>query len=511
MWKKYEMNSINVPSFTGLNSSPKSSHRVKGKLLSFLFIPTDIASLVYFRIAFGGIMLWEVIHYCQYDVIKRYYLDPKFLFTYYGFDWVHPWPGDGMYYHFIALGVLSLFIILGLFYRVSALLFFLGFTYVFLLDQTHYLNHFYFVSIISFLMIFIPANRSFSIDARLHPTIRSDTAPAWALWVLRAQMGIVYFYGGLAKLNGDWLHALPFQLTLPAISNVPLISSFSAWEWIAYFVSYTGLLFDLFVVPLLLWRKTRLFAFCWALAFHITNTFLFSIGIFPLFSIAATALFFPPDWPRRFIRRFWGSVSKEKRAKKTHPHPVSSVTASLQRGQRVTMVLLGIFFAFQLLLPLRHHLYPGEVSWTEEGHYLSCRMMLRRKIAAARFFATDPVNNKSWEINVRDYLNRWQSQEMIKRPDMILIFSHHLAKELRKQGYEQIEIRAKVFVSLNARKPHYMVDPTVDLGSQPRSIIPAKWIMPLVEPRPTREQIKDFLEKLINLMNSKHRQKEQTQ
>ncbi|HZX13320.1 MAG TPA: HTTM domain-containing protein [Thermodesulfobacteriota bacterium] len=505
------MNSLTQYFVMLLNLSRESFKSIKIFQLSRLFTPVDIASLVYFRIVFGAIMFWEVIRYFQYDGIKRYYLDPKFLFTYYGFEWIKPWPGDGMYYHFLALGVLSLFIILGLFYRVSALLFFLGFTYVFLLDQTRYLNHFYFVSIVSFLMIFIPAQRAFSIDARLRPTIRSDTAPAWALWVLRAQMGIVYFYGGLAKLNGDWLHALPFQLSLPAIANFPLISSFFTWEWMAYFVSYAGLLFDLLVVPLLLWQRTRIFAFCWAVAFHLTNAFLFNIGIFPWFSIAATALFFPPDWPRRFIGRLWGSVSKKRGAKKTHPHPVSPVTASLQRGQRVTIVLLGIYFAFQLLVPLRHHLYPGEVSWTEEGHYLSWRMMLRRKIAAARFFATDPVNNKSWEINVRDYLNRWQSEEMIKRPDMILIFSHHLAKELRKQGYEQIEIRAKVFVSLNARKPQYMVDPTVDLGSQPRSITPAKWIMPLVEPRPTREQIKDFLEKLINLMNSKHGQKEQTQ
>src|SRR3972149_5069871 len=208
------MNEFTHSFFTGANPSPEFSHRAITKLLSFFFKPIDIASLVYFRIAFGGIILWEVIRYFQYDRIKRYYLEPKFLFTYYGFDWEHPWPGEGLYYHFLALGVHSLFIMLGFFYRVSTFLFFLGFTYVFLLDQTHYLNHFYFVSLVSFLMIFIPAHRAFSIDAWRRQAIRSETAPAWALWILRAQMGIVYFYGGLAKLNFDWLHGEPMRIWL---------------------------------------------------------------------------------------------------------------------------------------------------------------------------------------------------------------------------------------------------------------------------------------------------------
>jgi len=504
------MNKITRSFVTGVDFSPEFSNMVKAKLLNSLFKPTDIASLVYFRIAFGGIMLLEVIRYFQYDRIKRYYLEPKFLFTYYGFDWVHPWPGDGLYYHFLALGVLSFFIMLGLFYRVSAFLFFLGFTYIFLLDQTHYLNHFYFVSLVSFLMIFVPANRAFSIDAWRRADIRSETAPAWALWILRAQMGIVYFYGGLAKLNSDWLHGEPMRMWLAERAYYPYVGWLFTQEWMAYFFSYGGLLLDLLVVPLLLWQKTRIFAFCWAVAFHLSNAYLFRIGIFPWFSIAATTLFFSPDWPRLFVRWCWGLFSKEKHPKEIHKHLVSNVTAQLHPGHRITIVLLGIYFAIQILVPLRHHLYPGNVSWTEEGHNFSWMMKLRSKKAKAKFFATDPLTDMTWEINILDYLTYKQRNTMDTRPGMILNLSHNLAKGLRKQGYEQIEIRAEVWASLNGRKLQLLVDPTVNLAAQPSSLLPAKWIIPLIEPFPTREQRNDYIKKLTNRMNPLRRQNEET-
>ena len=153
-----------------------------------LFRQVDIASLVFFRIAFGTVMLWEVFRYLRGDRIYRYWIDPSFHFTYPFFGWVHPWPGEGMILHFYLLGVLSVLIIVGLFYRLSMALFFLGFTYVFLLEQAQYLNHFYFVSLVSFLMIFVPAHRRFSIDARRRPGIRVSTTPARPLWILRAQV-----------------------------------------------------------------------------------------------------------------------------------------------------------------------------------------------------------------------------------------------------------------------------------------------------------------------------------
>ena len=263
-----------------------------------LFAPIDIASLVCFRIAFGALMIWETWRYIDRGWVARYYIEPTFHFTYFGFGWVKPWRDDWMHVHFYALGVLAVMIMAGLFYRVSVTLFFLGFTYVFLLDQARYLNHFYLISLLSFLLIFVPAHRAFSLDALLRPSTLSDTAPLWALWIFRAQLAIVYFYAGLAKINRDWLRGEPLREWLGDRTDFFLIGPLFTEEWMVYLFSYGGLFLDLLVVPFLLWGPTRPYAFAAALAFHLLNAELFPIGIFPWLAIAATLLFFPPEWPR---------------------------------------------------------------------------------------------------------------------------------------------------------------------------------------------------------------------
>ena len=449
-----------------------------------LFAPVDIASLVYFRIAFGALMLIEVWRYFHYGWIARYYIDPIFYFKYYGFGWVHPWPGDWMYVHFLALGVLAVCVMLGLWYRTAMALLFLGFTYVFLLDQTNYLNHFYLISLFTLIMTFAPAHRAFSVDAARHPEIRADTAPAWALWLLRAQMGIAYFYAGVAKLNGDWLRGEPMRIWLANRTHFPIIGRLFTQEWMVYFFSYGGLLLDLCIVPLLLWRRTRPFAFAAALVFHLTNAELFQIGIFPWFALAATLLFFEPDWPRfrwlraKLLRTRWASTPQVSGG----ALDTAGAVRSLRASERFVLAAMAIYLGIQLLLPLRHFIYPGNVSWTEEGHRFSWHMMLRTKNAKAGFFATDPATGQTWEIDPAEHLTRRQAREMKTRPDMILQFAHYVARLKRAEGYPHIQVRARIMASLNGRRPQLLVDPNVDLASVRRSVLPASWIISLTEP-----------------------------
>ena len=439
---------------------------------SRLFAPVDVASLVFFRVAFGALMLRELlwVYYAQ-GWVERYWIEPTFYFTYYGFGWVAPWPGYGMHLHFWALGALALCILLGLWYRISAALFFLGFTYVFLLDQTQHLNHFYFISLLSLLMVFVPAHRAFSVDARRRPALRSDSAPAWTIGLLRFQIGIVYFFGGVAKLNADWLRGEPMRYHLAQSTDFPLLGRWFTEEWMVYFISYGGLLLDLFVVPFLLWRRTRPLAFAAASAFHLINSRLFTISIFPWLMIAATTLYFSADWPRRLVAR-WRPGARTREA------PVTRAEA----GSRVTLALLVAWVAVQTLLPLRYHVYPGDPSWTYEGHRFSWSMMLRSAVTRSRFFATDPVRQATWEVDPLDYLTPAQADKMARTPDMILQFAHHVADELRARGHETIEVRAQVAMSLNGRRPQLLIDPAVDLAAQPRTLMPAPWILPLEVP-----------------------------
>lgn len=443
-----------------------------------LFAPVDIAALVYFRILFGAILLADAIVFFKNGWIAMEFIRPRFHFTYYGFEWLHPLPPAGMYALFTILGLAAFCILIGFAYRISAIVFFLGFTYVFLLEEALYLNHYYFVSLVSLLMIFVPAHRKLSVDAWLRPRIASEFAPAWSLWILRAQMGFVYFYGGVAKLNFDWLQGWPLRLWLPNdLRNFPVLSAFRHEVWLAMFFSYSGLFLDLFAVPLLLWRKTRPWMFTALALFHLTNLNLFDIGIFPWFATAMTALYFDPDWPRRSIAWIVRRLGRS-------PAPAPAAPAALPvRFRTATTVGIAAYAAIQVLLPLRHWLYPGNVAWTEQGHRFSWRMKLHDKQGSMAFLLTDPETGASWEANIPHYLPRWQYAEMALRPDMILQFAHYLADRETKPGHRRLEVRAEINLSLNGRREQPMIDPNVDLAATQRSLFPASWITELTAPR----------------------------
>jgi len=443
-----------------------------------LFQPVDIASIVFFRIAFGIIMLISVYRYFKYDWIRKFWLDAHFHFTYLGFDWVRPWPDNGMYIHFICLGVLAVFITVGFLYRISTFLFFIGFTYIFLLDKATYLNHYYLVCLVSFLMIFVPANRLLSVDSFLKPEIKSNTVSTWSLWLLRFQIGLVYFFSGLAKTNPDWLRGEPMRHWM--INSVYLVPSYIGYlfsqEWFVYLATYFGLLLDLCVVPLLLWKPTRIFALCAAYVFHILNWQLFNIGIFPWFMMSATLLFLAPSWPR-----FGGRLLSMVRYQKISDYKFSDLTLF----RKFLLCFFVVYIIVQLFLPLRHYLYPNIDRWTEIGQRYSWRMLLRSKRGKINFVAIDPEAGKFWEVNLYDFLTPWQIKKMKIRPHMIHQFSIFLRDYYQKNGYEKIKIYVNAKNSLNYRRPQWLVDPGLDLSSQPRTFFTSEdWIVPLFEPLP---------------------------
>ena len=463
------------------------------RLCAALFKPVDISFLVFFRILFGGIMVWEVYRYFTYGWIARYFVHPVVNFTYYGFSWVKPWPGQGMYIHFFILGLAAACVSVGFLYRIATPVFFLAFTYVFLLDQTRYLNHLYLICLISFLMCFLPAERAFSVDALLRRKIRSDVVPAWTLWLLRAQVGIPYFYGGIAKLNSDWIHGgEPMRTWLSPLTGMPALGHIFKAEWVVYSFVIGGLMLDLLVVPLLLWRRTRPFAFAAAVVFNLINAVIFEIGIFPWLMLGALLIFFPPDLVRRFARAFMSpgeafpaaessqASASRKTIAETNSYP------SFSSSQKLVAGLLAAYFAVQVFLPLRHYLYPGNVSWTEEGHNFSWHMKLRTKVGEAVFTVTHPGSGQTWTIKPEEHLESHQVMKMITKPDLILLFGHHLAEEKRREGYENVEVRARVMVSLNGRQPQLLIDPNVDLAKEDVSLLPARWIVPLTTPLGSR-------------------------
>ena len=201
---------------------------MKPALSRILFRPIDPASLAAFRVLFGLLMLVSAGRFFANGWIDRFFVQPSFHFKYWGFSWVKAGPPWAMYLAFGVLAALAALVTLGLFYRVAIVLFFLLFTYLQLIDVTLYLNHYYLVSLLALLLVFVPAHATWSLDARLRPRSMTvpATVPAFALYALRFQVAVVYTSAGLAKLQSDWLlEAQPLNLWLTSLTDFPAARS----------------------------------------------------------------------------------------------------------------------------------------------------------------------------------------------------------------------------------------------------------------------------------------------
>ena len=404
-------------------------------------------------------MFVEISRYLVKGRFHQLWVEPEYHFKYYGFEWIQPLPAVGMYALASVILVAAAFFTVGFLYRLSAITFAIGFTYLFLLDQAKFMNHFYLICLLAWISIFLPADQLLALNRKK----RSHTAPAWTLYLLRFQVGIVYFFGGIAKLNHDWLRGDPMRSWLINRADWPVFGEFFQTPFAPYFFSYGGLIFDLLVVPALLWKRTRVPAFFVAVLFHVMNSHLFSIGIFPWMAIALTALFFTPSWPRKVLR-------------KPTPH---LVVYEPKTHRKYLLPLLVAYAMFQVLIPLRHLLYPGNVSWTEEGHRFSWHMMLRSKtVVANSFVVIHPESGSIWKLDPSEYLSRRQHRKMLTRPDMIQQFCAHIAELMESKGFRNCSVRAVVYCSLNNHEPALLVDPEANLASVPRNLSHASWILP---------------------------------
>ncbi|MDX1520234.1 MAG: HTTM domain-containing protein [Anaerolineae bacterium] len=449
---------------------------LKSRLLMLtekLVQPVDGASLAGFRILFGLIMVYETYRYFAFDRIARYYVEPQFYFTYELFPWVRPWPEPWIYVHFIILGVASLGLMLGLFYRLSAYIFLLTYSYIFLMDKAQHNNHYYLIILLGFLLLFVDGQRVASLDNWRRRGSRwpdGHLVPFWNVFILRAQIFIVYFYAGIAKLNGDWLALEPMRSWLHNRADYPLVGQFFTTEVGAIFFAYGGLIFDLSIGFLLLWRRTRLLGFVGLLFFHLMNKWLFSIGVFPYMMIATTILFVDPSWPRRFLRLPVPQISSNSWLERTKPY------------RPAVAAFVGLYLLIQVLVPFRHWLYPGEVSWNEEGHRFSWHMKLRSKQAGLTFYVTDPATNEVWQIDASQVVSDRQYGKMATRPDMILQFAHYMRDQFQATGeIENPIIQVEAWASLNGRPFQRFIDHTVDLAQQPAPRIFGHydWVLPL--------------------------------
>lgn len=444
-------------------------------LMIWLRQPVDASSVILFRIAFGVVLAGWAWNYLSTGRVTRLYIEPKFHFPYGGFEWVQPLPGSWMYAPFVLLLVLALLIAAGLFYRVATILFAVGITYVFLLERTNYQNHYYLVCLVAWTLTLLPLNRLVAGDVWRGVVKEQAFVSRWVLVILQFHIAVPYFYGGVAKITPDWLLGQPMGIYLESKANWPFIGPWLASSWAGVLFSYGGLLFDLAIVPLLIWKRTRMLAFLAAVAFHLSNAVLFSIHIFPWFMILATTLFFSPDWVRRLLA---SGRRKDEDATSFH-----SNAPNQSKGESMLIYGFVCYAVFHLFWPLRCQLYQEETSWTERAHLFSWRMMLRAKEVGLGYAIRDPETGAVKNINHAEYLDPEQAEKFGRDPHNILSFARFIARTNRLPSGKTPEVYAFVAASLNGRKPQLMIDPNVNLaGLTTKEVRDGKWIMPLVEP-----------------------------
>lgn len=443
---------------------------------------TSSSPLAVFRFFFGLLMSVSIIRFWTKGWIEELYLEPTFHFSYYGFEWVKP-IGDFTYFIFLICLLSSFFIAVGLKYRYSIIVFFLSFTYIELMDKTTYLNHYYFVSILSFLMIFLPANASFSVDNLIEKKSYKKI-PKWSVDCIKLLISIVYIYAAIAKMNSDWLiDAMPLKIWLTSNYDLPLLGDLFQKNWVHYFMSWSGMFYDLFIPFLLLYSKTRIFAFFLVIAFHLLTKILFPIGMFPYIMIISALIFFSPNFHNKIIYYLKSILCKITGLS----FKIIKIDIYSVQKERAITLLICCFFLVQILVPFRYIFYPGELLWTEQGYRFSWRVMLIEKTAETSFRIVNPNDNKSITVINSHYLTDFQEKQMSFQPDMILEYAHFLGNEFKWFGNaDDVHVFVDSYVSLNGRKSQRFINNSVNLYSEKKSFRNKKWILPL------NDEIKGF-------------------
>ncbi len=444
-------------------------------LRHFLFKKIDNSGLLLFRMIFGILICLECYGAIATGWIRRTLIEPKFTFTFIGFEWLQPLPGNGMYFYYFIMGTLGLLVAAGYKYRWSMIAFTVLWTATYLMQKSSYNNHYYLLILISFIMCFLPANRGYSLDSRADPSLVRHSMYHYIKWLFVLQLFIVYTYAAVAKLYADWLDFSFVKVLMQSKASYIMIGGVLQNLWLHKVIAIAGVFFDLLIVPALLWRRTRMAAFVFSIFFHLFNSIVFQIGIFPYLSLAFTLFFFDPEAVRaRFFKRKSSSKEDEE---------------DLLPSRMNWMYFgWGVYFLIQTLLPLRHHFIKDDVLWTEEGHRMSWRMMLRNRNGIIQFRVVRKDNQSSELIKLKDYLTQKQMNRVASYPDFIWQFAQYLRKEHARKGIP-VSVFVKSEVSINGKPRSPFIDPEADLAAEHWAVFEHNdWILPSPWSAPDRTE-----------------------
>jgi len=436
-------------------------------LNNWLFKHIDNSALIVFRIIFGLLCFLESVGANFTGWVKHTLVDPDFTFNFIGFEFLQPLPGNGMYYYYAIMGIFGLLIMVGYKYRFSMFAFTIMWSATYLMQKSSYNNHYYLLMLLSGIMVFLPAHKYASVDVKLNPEIKSYSMPKWCRWVIIIQLFIVYTYASVAKFYPDWLDTSVIKMMMEGKKHYVFVGDFLQQKWLHYVLAYGGILFDGLIIPLLLFKPTRKYTFIVSIFFHVFNSFIFQIGIFPYLALAFSLFFFPAE-----------KIQKLFLKKKTCYTAEEIVIPKLK-----TLLIIGfsIYFIIQIGLPLRHHFIEDNVLRTEEGHRLSWRMMLRIKSGQTSYWVENKDSGKRIHIDLNKYLSTKQKRSASTKPDVMWQFAQRLKQDFKNKG-QDVAVYINCKVSINGKPYKTLINPDIDIANVEWDVFNhSNWILPLKE------------------------------
>jgi hypothetical protein len=309
---------------------------------------------------------------------------------------------------------------------------------------------------------------------------RKIRIPILHIYSLQALIIIVYVVSGINKLNPYWLidiQPMTYVLTKLGINESSLSISF---------FSYLGLLFDLFIGPILLIKKTRFFGIMIAILFHLINFVIFllvggEIGFFPFVMIGTLILFLDPH-----------KIEEKILA------PNARLLSLQVFNKRIANVLL-VFLFLQIIIPFRHIFFEGYVDYNGIGQRFSWRLknmykeynpeiikfsLLVKNIPTV--MSTFNLSEDTMEIakfkgeRINVYLTARQKTNLFYYPNMIPVFAKKIELLIQEKAELDLIINGDCNVGFMGREKQFLFDTNIDLTKITSSTYKTNtWLSPL--------------------------------
>ncbi len=424
------------------------------KFEKYLNEPVPNITIVLFRIIFASILLIQTYYFISTNFIDNNIIKPLITFPF--INGLDPTSKQNL----IVIGYIMLISNFGMLYnkisRICTFIFLCCFTYFWLLDKGYFNNHYYFISLICFLLCLSDQSASFS---------KNIYTPRVYIFSLQVIVFIVYFIAGINKLNPYWLFDFQPMTHILEIKSEITNNSIFKNQSIIFLASYFGLFFDLFIGFLLFFKKSRIIAFILALVFHLGNYYLFrdvgEIGVFPFLMISTLVLFFEPKKINQIFQ--------------LHTEPQTILKKHLFFNKFIVLFLI-----IQIILPFRHIFFHGNVDYNGVGQRFSWRMKIMYKESEFQYFIINKMTNEKYAVDVSTMLTSKQYNNLKYFPDLIVPLAKRIKLEAdEKFGIKNAKITCEYKTRFMGKNEQLLFSPELDLSKIKRNTLTNKWLWKL--------------------------------